>query len=77
MTERQSLEGREGIDNAIGDSAVRFPRCEMQKERSHGEKWGNRLFDDQPQQAKVADGDRKKRSPAPPKPIFGHLLLGT
>ena len=38
VAERQSLEGREGIDNAISGSAVRFPRCAVQKERSVGEK---------------------------------------
>ena len=68
--ERQSLEWREGIDNAIGDSTVRFPRCAMQKERSYGEKWGNRLFDDPPQGGRWRS---EARSPALQEPIFDHF----
>ena len=59
------LEGREGIDNVIIGSAVRFPRCAMQKERPHCEKCVEIAHDgcggSAPWWPKI---DRKKRSRA-------------
>ena len=69
VAERQSLEGREGINNAIGDSAAHFPRCAMQKERSHCEKCGNRLYG--MEAADPPHGGREAIEKSAPEPVFG------
>ena len=71
MAEHQSLEGREGVDNAIIGSAVRFPRCAMQKERSHCEKCGNRH--DGMEAADPPHGGRKSIEKSAPEPLLGRF----